>query len=555
MRTTPKSERTRRSNDVPYRQAYDKLPAVEAGWVPREPLTVIVPVHDDGSGRAAQKLSLVCASLAAQSYPQQLLTVLVVDDTSATAVTLPEIVPPDTQLLRVTRGWGKANAINEAMVHVRSSLVMTLDSDMVLHPDHLLEMAKMVHTCPVAVCLGWKEIIEEWEPEARAAHALLVSGRFDEIGRGTRHLHENLEQQMQASDELLHAGLGVFRAHVGASVMMRTELMRASGGYDPEMALGEDTELGYRLLMAGAVFVPVRRARAFHLGMTNMAKHKETLMAHNRPLFAERIPLLEHLRRGEHARGWTVPTVLVRLRCENTNSAAVGHTVSALLVGRLRRDVVVELEGRWPDEEARYNATADTDASMRELRRRFEGDPRVRYTTHATGDPFPTPFLLESDGRLKVAGMRRMLEIMHERNVGAVLAVDDCDGGALYHASLWSTAAMHRATHLNPGTAPVWLRDATQPLARVSQVDAVWGVWWQNLLEYQYVPGEELDAEQVRRTLLGKVLYGTSLTWRGMKAARFEPRAVARIFAHSARTAVRLFTRLLRRRLLGSSSS
>src|SRR5678809_217492 len=80
------------------------------GWTPSRTVSVVIPAYD-----CQDKLDLTLASLTAQTYPADLLDVVVVDDGSPQPLALPPIRPENCRLIRVGDprcGWGRAFALH-----------------------------------------------------------------------------------------------------------------------------------------------------------------------------------------------------------------------------------------------------------------------------------------------------------------------------------------------------------------------------------------------------------------------------------------------------------
>ena len=76
------------------------VPEVGGPWQPTLSVSVVIPAYDAG-----RLLPFVLAGLAAQSYPEHLLEVVVADDGPG-LLELPEVRPERTRIVRVPQGWG-----------------------------------------------------------------------------------------------------------------------------------------------------------------------------------------------------------------------------------------------------------------------------------------------------------------------------------------------------------------------------------------------------------------------------------------------------------------
>ena len=140
---------------------YHRPTDLSLDYKPRLSVSIIIPARDN-----QEKLDLVLASLALQSYPAKLTKVIVVDDGSSHPLRLPARKPQSTVIVRFPERsgiWGKTLTINEATRDVRSDVIWFLDSDLVVHPDHLAEHMKWHHHDNEYIVLGWKQFIDTWD--------------------------------------------------------------------------------------------------------------------------------------------------------------------------------------------------------------------------------------------------------------------------------------------------------------------------------------------------------------------------------------------------------
>lgn len=388
-------------------------------------------------------LDLTLASLSRQTYPAGLLEVVVVDDGSDPPLALPAIRPERTALLRAGGGgWGRANALRFGAERSDGEILHWLDADLVVFPEHVAAQARWHHVLPYAVTLGYKRFVEpeppgKW-PSAEEVAAAWDGGAAADLFPGGEP-HSYVERYITQTDQLRTADHLAFRIHVGATAALRRELYEAAGGLDPRLRLGEDTELGYRLAQAGAVFVPEPHARSWHLGRTHVMRAREQVARYNRPYHADRIPFPRHWRRTGGPI-WSVPLVEVVTTVAGEPLERVRAAVDSVLRGT-EPDVRVSLVGPWDQlDDARVPVLQDPRLDLRLIAASYQSEPRVRLVTAAPASAFPAPYLLELPVGQGLApdGIRRLVELADRHRAGAV-RVDP--PGAL----LWRTAALSRA--------------------------------------------------------------------------------------------------------------
>ena len=410
-----------------------------AGWQPTRSVSVIIPAY-----RCQATLDLTLASLSRQTYPADLLEVVVVDDGSEPALTLPPIRPERTTLVRVGAGWGRANALAWGARHSTGEILHWLDADMVVYPEHVAAQARWQHVLPYAVTLGYKRFVDPqahgpW-PAAAAVDDAWRRGEPDGLfGGAAGEPHSYVERYITQTDQLRTADHLAFRIHVGATAALRRDLYEAAGGFDTDLRLGEDTEFGYRLAQAGAVFVPEPAARAWHLGRTQVMKAREQVARYNQAFFADRIPYPRHTRRSGGT-VWTVPLAEVVIPVGDEPLERIRAAADAVLHGT-DLDVRVNLLGPWDKlDGARVSPLADPHLDLRLIAATYRGEPRVRLVTEPVA-AFPAPYLLELPPahRLAPDSLRHLVELADHHQVGLVRV----DAGE--PALLWRTAAVRRA--------------------------------------------------------------------------------------------------------------
>ena len=94
-----------------FRNDWSVLQPPEIGaWTPTRTVSVVIPAYN-----CQESLNLTLAALAHQTYPAELLEVVIADDTSEPPIELPKIRPANCRIVRVadhSAGWGRANALH-----------------------------------------------------------------------------------------------------------------------------------------------------------------------------------------------------------------------------------------------------------------------------------------------------------------------------------------------------------------------------------------------------------------------------------------------------------
>ncbi|QSB14257.1 glycosyltransferase family 2 protein [Natronosporangium hydrolyticum] len=425
-------------------------------WRPTRTVSVVIPAY-----QCQPSLDLTLASLAYQTYPAELLEVVVVDDGSQPPLTLPKLRPARCRVIRPEQGWGRANALRAGAEESTGEIIHWLDADMVVYPTHVEAQARWHHQLPYAVTLGWKRFVDVAPDAPYWPTADQVAAACDEDAAGELFNelpstgHDYVEAQIARTRQLRDADHTGFLAHVGATAALRRELYQATGGLDSDLRLGEDTEFGYRLAQAGALFVPEPAAHSWHLGATHMMRHELVLQRYNRPFLADRMPQPRWLRRVGGT-GWSVPLVTVVAPVGGQSLERVRAAVDSVLASD-EADLRVALVGPWRELSAeRGSPLHDPQLDLRLLAATYQGDPRVRLLDEAPTTGFPSPYLLRLPPAVGLTrpALRRLLEYADSGRLGLVRV--ELPGAGT--AELWRTAALHRAG---------WVREEGETLAAV----------------------------------------------------------------------------------------
>lgn len=437
-------------------------PHTIGAWTPSLSVTVVIPAHEAGA-----TLPYCLAGLAAQTYPAHLLQVIVVDDGSAPPVEVPpELVPDNTRVVRTSESWGPGHARSLGAEHAEGDVIHWLDADMLLHHDEVEAQLRWHHLIDHAVVLGHKRFIDPNDglPTVPEVYQRVLSGHAHTIfdGRWTAS-HDWVEEFAAKHDGLNSAAFHAYLVHVGASASLRRDLYLSSGGMDSSLKLGEDVELGYRLAQRGALFVPDRDARSWHLGRSTLMRRQEDVNRYNRPFVTDRITDLRHWR--TKGRTYTVPWLQVVVDTEGSAFEAVAHTVDGLFRGNVS-DLEIVLLGEWTGHrDERRPPLEDAQADARMLYAQYVGEPRVHFRKDVGTTAFPAAWRLEvpagwTPGRDTVRRLTREAN----NSVRGLVSVTMPDGTV---ARLERTSSFARA---------LLVRRPGEDLDDV--VDAVTGSWW-----------------------------------------------------------------------------
>ncbi|MEV0825815.1 glycosyltransferase [Nonomuraea rubra] len=445
---------------------YGALRPPEPGtWRPSLKVSVVIPAYD-----CQEALDRTVPALARQTYPADLVEVIVADDGSE-----PPLRVPGARVVRVTGGWGRGAARQAGQLAATGDVIHWLDSDMVLADDHLEAHMRWHHLIDYAVVIG----------DTRFVDAPGEEGVQSEYTR----------KILESTRRLKDAGANPYLLHTGASSSVRAELLRAAGGVDASLNMAEDTELGYRLAQAGAVFIPDAEARAWHVGPSTVMLREREVHRHNWSYLGDLIPDLRWLR-AHPRRHWLVP--YVRVAVTATTYEETRATVDSALAGTLT-DAAVTLVGPWGKLTGERRSNLDDPMlDLRLLHNLYAHEPRVEFAQDVPASAAPAPFLVTLPAGWVLGADTLARLVKHaDRDLLGLVCVALAEGpGGVVAARLERTAAFARAA-LFQGQAD-------------DLVDELFGSEWVSGAEYGLVPAgeaEPLSGEPARwRALAGQRL-------------------------------------------------
>ncbi|MCW2834411.1 MAG: glycosyl transferase, family 2 [Nocardioides sp.] len=433
-------------------------------WTPTKSVSVVIPTWS-----AQATLPCVLAGLAAQTYPAHLLEVVVVDDGNPTPVVLPEVRPENTRLVRVTAGWGRANACHTGALASEGDVIAWLDADMLAFREHLEAQLRWHHEVDYAVVLGTKRFVDPAILGERPTTAVRDAVASGEIATAwdwdAEETHKWVEGMWRRTDDLTLAGPRAFRAHVGATGSLNRALYTASGGMATELRLGEDMELGHRLSEAGGVLIPEHASRAWHLGRTHVMEHRDQINRYNDAFLANLVPTMRP-KRNRRGRRYDVPYLEVVVDARGALAQDVIGVVDSLLDSSLD-DLRVVVLGDWTLTDARQSPLGDPHIEQRIVHRTYARDQRVELRAEAPAAR-RSPWRLSLDG-VSVAPREDAIEAL----------LDDLerhhDGAAVIEGvgRVERTAAVSRVRRVH-GTLTDEGLDAAYGLVRLAGGEAGW---------------------------------------------------------------------------------
>ncbi|MFC4055576.1 glycosyltransferase [Actinomadura syzygii] len=400
---------------------YGSLRPAELGcWEPTLTVSVVIPAYG-----SQDKLDLTLAALAAQTYPSRLLEVVIADDGSDPPLKLPEIRPELCRIVpSLSGGWGCAHAYRSGALAAEGDVIVRLDADMVCFHDNVEAQLRWHHLADHIAVVGHKRFVD-FQPGAltpREVHDAVARGGAEKLFESDAYELHHYEKFIEETDMLRAAGAQASRIFTGASASYHRELYLDAGQVDGDMILGEDTEFGYRLGQAGAVFVPETASSSWHLGWSTTMTDGARATRYCQPFYANRV-LVPRKRRPDPGRTWKVPGVEAVVDVSEAAWEQARATVSGLASG-LVSDVGVVLTGPWSRlDDGRRDILGDPLLDLRLIREGLGDDGRVRLVETAPDTSFPAPYRFRCPAGWVPGSttLRRLIQLVEKEGYGLVI--------------------------------------------------------------------------------------------------------------------------------------
>ncbi len=466
-----------------YRNDWSRLkPPAIGSWTPTRSVSVVIPAYN-----CQESLNLTLASLSRQTYPAELLEVVVADDGSDPALVLPQVHPKNTTIVRVPSGWGRSNALHTGAVNSAGDILHWLDADMVVFPQHVEAQARWHHLASDLVTMGYKRFVNKgWltpEDVVRRADEGTLGQAFPSEVTGP---HDYIEELINKTNKLRGGDHLNFRAHVGATAALSRDFYLSTGGLNCDLRLGEDTEFGYRLTQAGAVFVPEPAAQSWHMGPSSMMRDGDALRRFNHPYLADLMPHPRWLRQGAQ-RSWAVP--LVTAVVVAAGSLELVRSCVDRLLASDEHDLRVILVGPWDTiADERRSVLVDPLLDPRLIEATYRSEPRVELALAAPDSVYPSPYRLTVPTTVGVglSTVRKLVAEADRWRTGLLRAVPSKRSPDDPAIELWRTAAVTRAG-----------RSALPGESLVDTVAEIYGQRWVSGSDFDITDLADLAPEQL----------------------------------------------------------
>jgi GT2 family glycosyltransferase len=263
-------------------------------------------------------LARTLAGLARQTYPKELMQVVVADDGSSDDVA--SVLRRFDGLLQLDyvrqddRGYRLAAVRNKGIRLARHDCIILLDADVIPVPEFIAAFMAYFHVTREAVLLGRRKFVDATGvsdsailadpgvlagiPRVRSRNPIFQPFSDNGVTRDWR-------EDEYRSTNYLKESPWPFRSLVGAAAAIPRWAFEQVGGFCEDFMHwgGEDAEIGFRLYREGLFFIPVMQAVGLHQEPDNDAvvvdrragkKHTDLLLERKCPLYFRNRPLFDH---------------------------------------------------------------------------------------------------------------------------------------------------------------------------------------------------------------------------------------------------------------------
>ena len=232
-------------------------------------VAVIMPVYN-----RVDLLAKTVAGVRAQTYPAELLSVIVADDGSEEDV-LAALAPVTAGIsLEVVRrehdGYGAGQARNLGAAAAQAEVLVFIDADCVPDRDLVTRHARWHHFADNLVTIGSRHSLDTTEITTEALSTGSIDLRVAAFGTTNpddeAFRHEDYRRSLHRRAAGQQTGNEVYRSLVSSNFSIRADRFARSGGFADDFRRwgGEDIELGWRLWSAAMFFVPDDQAVCYH---------------------------------------------------------------------------------------------------------------------------------------------------------------------------------------------------------------------------------------------------------------------------------------------------
>ena len=413
------------------------------------PVSVVIPVYN-----RKEKLAKTIAALTHQTYPHDLIEIVIADDGSSDHPEVLLDIFSSSFSMRYIRqdddGYRLSEIRNKGVAASSHEQIIILDCDMLPLPSLVESYMKYAHISKKAVLIGGRRYVntdnvtyEDIFLDINSA-ASLPSVRTDTGQVPTNGLppSEDWRYKIYRATNNLKDSKYPFRAFCGGNVCFNKHLIDTVGGFDEDFTAwgAEDTEFGYRVYNHGFWLIPVEDAGALHQEPPHGSNEtdRDAGKAITQPILVEKCPAF--YRKMEKDRIYQIPKVSVYIPAYNAVEYIEEAIESALNQTYTDLEVVVVNDG-------------STDSTGELLDSMFGNHPRVTIIHQENGGISSASntairnckgeyiLQLDSDDALLPEAAEMLVAVLDKNDVGFVYGdayLTDSEGIAYGRAYSWS---------------------------------------------------------------------------------------------------------------------
>ena len=313
-------------------------PPVAGKWQADQTVSVVIPARN-----SQVKLDRALIALAAQTYPHEQLEIMVVDDGSNPPLQIRvDVGEVKIRMIRQDSDgrFGAGRARNRGARESKGTLLLFLDSDIVVAPDLIYRYARWLSISDEAVVTGILGFVDFTNFSTDQLRAEIGAGTLTSTLNALSAVNQQWrEDHFKRSHDLTEDSDNLFSVVVGASLGVSRALFEEVHGFRELGVRGiEDIELGYRLHVAGGLLIADRLANQWHQSSQYFlsSRNRESAKKIREP-FIERLIPVSGFRSYPATGVRQVPSLLVEI--ENGSQEEVDRTERSFAETEMR-DVV-----------------------------------------------------------------------------------------------------------------------------------------------------------------------------------------------------------------------
>jgi len=409
----------------------DKVREFETGPdIPHLPVSLVIPVYN-----RAQLLARTLAAVAHQSYPRDLIEVVVADDGSNDDIVA--VLEKYRSLLNLRyvrqedQGFRLSAVRNLGIRAATHQHLIFLDCDVIPTVSLIEAYMKYFHVTDRVVLMGMRTFVcsQDYSDDdllkhphllerlPQVAHSDSASCLITTDGRSIDRREPILARTRDLKDELFPC-----KFLVGCNMALSRSTFEAAGYYDEEFREwgGEDIEFACRVYNCGYYFIPIADARGLHQEpLAERGDHqadRDRGRENTRPLMLQKYPL-DPDRRHDNGDIYSVPKVSIYIPAYN-------------MAEFIREAVDSVLAQTYTDLEVLICNDGSTDKTLEILETHYLDNPRVRWISQPhTGIAAATNKAvsacrgmyigqLDADDTLEPTAVAAMVKLLDHNNIG-----------------------------------------------------------------------------------------------------------------------------------------